>query len=224
LSTAILNVWITNLGDPSTIANDFGPGIPQGWKWAVAVLHCDGRVVNWSEGRFRHHHDDKWIPINKHTPNGGTPGWWYEHIPTRDGHVEIELPPGCYVVRASMHTWFANGVLNGNWATDHGIVRACCGEEACVTLYAPSFEPCDVILADFVLPLLMKKGIISREEGTKEVEALKAVLKKEKATSKREKLLPFELGDLETLKRAFNKMEEPPLSLSAIFINIYPFY
>ena len=46
-------------------------------------------------------------------------------IPTRDGHVEIELPPGCYVVRGSMHTWFVNGVLYGNWATDRAVVQAC---------------------------------------------------------------------------------------------------
>ena len=93
MSTSTLNVWITNLGNPCSIANDVGSGIP--YHWSVAVAHCDGTVVNWSEGRYRFHSEDKWIPIPKHTPPGGQEsGWWYEMIPTLDGHVEIELPPG----------------------------------------------------------------------------------------------------------------------------------
>ena len=50
MSTATLNAWITNLGDPCTIANDPGPPNP----WVVAVTHCEGRVLNWSEERCRH--------------------------------------------------------------------------------------------------------------------------------------------------------------------------
>lgn len=89
MSTAILNVWVTKLGDPCSIANDEKP-LPH--AWVVAVSDCRGRVVNWSEGRYRFHHEDPWTPIRYHTPPGGAPGWWYESIPTKDGHVEIELP------------------------------------------------------------------------------------------------------------------------------------
>ena len=199
MSTAKLNIWITNLGDPCTIANDIGAGIP--YAWSVAVLHCDGRVLNWSEGRYRLHADDKWTPIPRHTPSGGTPGWWYEQVPTRDGHVEIEVPPGCYVVRGSMHTWFVNGVLHGNWATDHGIVQVCCGDDACVKLYASSFQPCDAIMLR-VLSLLVRYKAVGEAEGAAAIRALNALLKPEA-------LSPFERRELEMLGRAFEKMEFP---------------
>lgn len=199
MSTAILNVWITNLGEPCSISNDVGSGIP--YAWSVAVSHCDGRVLNWSEGRYRFHKDDKWIPISRHTPPGGTPGWWYEMIPTHNGHVEIELPPGCYTVRGSMHTWFVNGVLRGNWATDRAVIQACCDKDICVTLYASSFQPCNVILFEFVIPLLIRNKVIGQAEGGRAVEALKAVFK-------REELSPFEQAELETLRRAFSQMEK----------------
>jgi hypothetical protein len=198
MSTATLNVWITNMGDPCSIVNDSGSGIP--YRWSVAVSHCNGRVVNWSEGRYRHHHDDKWTAIPYHTPSGGTPGWWYEMIPTRDGHVEIELPPGCYVVRGTMHSWFVHGLLYGNWATERAITQVTCGQDACVTLYAPSAPACSIPLFQFVIPLLVQRQIIGREEGERAIEALKAVFRPEAASA-------FEREEFETLRRAFEGME-----------------
>lgn len=199
MSTSILNVWITNLGDPCSIANDLGAGLP--YHWSVAILHCNGEVVNWSEGRYRFHREDPWMQIPFHTPAGGTqPGWWYEMIPTRDGHVEIELPPGCYVVRGSMHTWFERGVLLGNWATDRGIVQACCGEEVCVTLYASSFQPCHVVILEFVLPLLIKHGK-GGPELQRAIDAMRALVKAES-------LSPYERGELQAMRRSFQGMDQ----------------
>jgi hypothetical protein len=201
MSTAVLNVWISNLGDPCTVANDTGSGIP--YHWSVAVLDCCGRVLNWSEGRFRFHRDDPWHPIPKHTPAGGkTEGWWYEMIPARDGHVEIEVPPGCYSVVGSMHTWFVDGILHGNWATDRAIVTASCSADACVRLYASSFQPCNVILGRRVIPLLVNNKVITREQGDAAMRAL-AVLEKPEALSQ------FERGYLEVLQRAFDNMDKP---------------
>ncbi len=206
MSTSILNVWITNLGDPCSIANDAGAGIP--YRWSVAVFHCDGKVVNWSEGRYRFHKEDKWTPIPFHTPSGGKPGWWYEMIPTRDGHVEIELPPGCYVVRGSMHTWFQYETLFGNWATDRGVVQACCGKDVCITLYAPSFQPCHVVLFEFVLPLLVKHKAVG-PEGQKALEAMRALAKPENFSG-------FEAQEVKALRRAFAQMvDQPPGSPQA---------
>jgi hypothetical protein len=201
MSTATLNVWISNLGHPCSIANDEGAGIP--YHWRVAVANCDGQVVNWSEGRYRLHHEDKWIPIPKHTPPGGTvAGWWYEMIPTRDGHVEIEVPPGCYTVVGSMHTWFDHGVLYGNWATDRAIVQGCCGDDVCVRLYASSFQPCHVILFEFVLPMLVRNKAITAAEGNAAIEAMKKL-------HKPEQLSPFEKGYLDLLRRQYAQMDKP---------------
>ena len=201
MSTSTLNVWITNLGDPCSIANDVGAGIP--YHWSVAVAHCNGQVLNWSEGRYRLHHEDPWIRIPNHTPVGGNvPGWWYEMIPTRDGHVEIEVPPGCYTVVGSMHTWFVDGLLHGNWATDRAVVQACCGKDTCVTLYASSLQPCNVILFEFVIPMLIRNKAIGRQEGEAAMKALRAL-------HNEEQLSPFEQGYLETLRRAFAQMDKP---------------
>lgn len=203
MSTSILNVWITNLGDPCSIPNDTGSGILSGYNWHVAIVHCNGKVLNWSEGRYRFHRDDKWIPIPKHTPQGGTTaGWWYEMIPTRDGHVEIEVPPGSYAVAGSLHTWFVNDVLFGNWTTDRGVVQACCGDDVCVTLYASSMQPCGVILFEFVLPLAIKNKAIGPQEGEAAIKALRALYKPEQ-------LSPFEKGYLDTMRRAFAGMDKP---------------
>jgi hypothetical protein len=189
MSTATLNVWITNIGDPCTIVNAH--------PWVVVVQHCDGRVLNWSEGRYRHHREDEWIPIPPHTPQDGTKGWWYESIPTHDGHVQIEVPPGCYVLVASQHVWFSNGVLWGNWKTDHAIVQAGCGQDVCATLYAPSTKACWEPL-HFVIQLLMRHQIIGREEGEQAIEAMRAVFDRQPSR--------FERNELETLRRAFEQM------------------
>jgi hypothetical protein len=202
MSTATLNVWITNLGDPCTIANDAASGLPH--AWVVAVSHCDGRVVNWSEGRYRFHNEDKWTPITPHTPPGSTgpaaQGWWYDSIPTLDGHVEIELPPGCYVVRASMHTWFLNGVFYGNWATDRAVVCACCGEDVCVTLYAPTAIACWVPMFEFVIPLLQKHGVL-KGDAARALEQIRGTFKDEAAS-------PFEQNELRTLRGQFAAMAQ----------------
>lgn len=195
MSTSILNVWITNLGDPCSIAND--PGLPN--PWVVAVAHCNGRVLNWSEGRYRHHKEDRWIPIRPHPGVGGVTGWWYDSIPTRDGHVEIEAPPGCYVVRATMHSWFVNGLLYGNWATERAVVQACCGDDVCATLYAPSALACSVPLFEFVLPLLIRNRIIKREDGERAINAMKAVFNPEAASA-------YEQEEFKALMQAFAQM------------------
>lgn len=200
MSTATLNVWISNLGNPCSIANDEGSGIP--YHWSVAVAHCDGHVLNWSEGRYRLHHEDKWLPIPKHTPPGQTAGWWYEMIPTRDGHVEIEVPPGCYTVVASMHTWFEYGALYGNWATDRAIVQGCCGDDVCVRLYASPHQSCHLILFEFVLPMLIANGKIEKGKGQAAIDALRAL-------HNPEQLSPFEKGYLALLKRQYDQMGRP---------------
>jgi hypothetical protein len=197
VSTAILNVWITNLGDPCTIAND--PGLPN--PWVVAVSHCDGQILNWSEGRFRHHSDEKWRRIGVHPGPAGAAGWWYDSIPTRDGHVEIEVPPGCYSLRATMHSWFVHGILYGNWATEHAIVQACCGKDICATLYAPSAIACSVPLFDFVFPLLVRHQIVRQTQVREAIAMLREVIRPEAASA-------FEQAEFENLRLAFERMDK----------------
>lgn len=103
--------------------------------WVVAVFNCDGKVLEWCGKR-------------------------YDSVPVKCGHVELELPPGCYVIRASSHTWWTNGVLYGNWATDRAVVQACCGQEHCVTLYAPSAQACWIPLFEVVFRALSQNKVL----------------------------------------------------------------
>lgn len=205
MSTAVLNVWITSLGEPCSIASDVR--LPH--AWVVAISHCDGRVVDWSEGRFRFRHDDPWIPIVLHTPPGGAPGYWFDSIPSRDGHVEIELPPGCYVVRATMHSWFVNGLLYGNWATDRAIVQACCGDDTCATLYAPTAPGCAIPLFEFVIPLLVQHNVLKQAQVREATQALAQALGPEAASQ-------FEQREFETLRRAFRAMGGPLQGVTSV--------
>lgn len=49
-----------------------------------------------------------------------------------DGHTEVQVPPGCYIVVA--------GVVHGNRYTDKTMVIIRCGEELCVNLVLNRFE------------------------------------------------------------------------------------
>jgi hypothetical protein len=99
-----------------------------------------------------------------------------------------------------MHSWFINGLLYGNWATERAIVQACCGQEACATLYAPSAIACSVPLFKFVIPLLLKQQIIKREQALPTIEAMAALFRPEAASA-------YEQEEFETLRRAFEQME-----------------
>jgi hypothetical protein len=74
----------------------------------------------------------------------GTPLVWcdktYVGIPTRCGQLELEIPPGCYVVGAVEYT--AGIRPFGNYLTHVAIVRANCGDELCLTLFDPSLHFC----------------------------------------------------------------------------------
>ena len=112
MSTATLNVWITEIGDPCHIINP-----PPDEQWYVHIVDCDGKVLTWCSKTYR-------------------------DIPTKCGHAEIEIPPGCYTVFAS-HSKKGEGVPPfGNRLTHVQIVRANCGDHVCVTLFSPSLWFC----------------------------------------------------------------------------------
>ena len=110
MSTATLNVWVTEVGEPCKIDMEH--------QWFVHVLHCDGTALNWCDRE-------------------------YINILTKCGHVEIEVPPGQYMVVA---TWSPGQPKNptqlGNHLTHLQIVRVNCGDHACVTLFPPTAHFC----------------------------------------------------------------------------------
>jgi hypothetical protein len=88
--------------------------------WFVHITDCQGNVLTWCGRKF-------------------------SFIPTKCGHVEIEIPPGCYTVFAS---WTPQGNVHppyqpfGNQLTHVQVVRANCGDHVCVTLFSPSGHYC----------------------------------------------------------------------------------
>jgi hypothetical protein len=90
-------------------------------QWFVHVLHCDGQLLNWCGKNFT-------------------------NLKTKCGHLEEEIPPGCYMVCA---TWSPAAVVPkptslGNHITHIQVVRANCGDHVCVTLFPPTLHHCGV--------------------------------------------------------------------------------
>jgi hypothetical protein len=94
--------------------------IDDNYHWYVHITDCHGNVLKWC-------------------------GRTYSFISAKCGHVEIEVPPGCYTVFAS---WTPHGAVHppyqpfGNQLTHVQVVRANCGDRVCVTLFSPSGHYC----------------------------------------------------------------------------------
>ena len=144
--------------------------------WVVAIMTCDGKVLEWC-------------------------GKKYDSVPAPCGHADVEVPPGCYVLRASAHTWWSQGHLFGNWATDRAVVQACCDEHHCVTLYAPSVQACWIPLFEIVIPTLVENGTLQKEAlgGLRTVQAAIEKLP----------IPEFERGEAETLRAMFAAQRKP---------------
>jgi len=112
----------------------------------------------------------------------------------------LEVPPGCYSVRATSHTWFVHGILYGNGATDRAIVQAACGQDVCATLFASSIYPCWTILAE-VLRIAAQHEAIDREGADRAIEALTEALKGAPGSS-------FERRELEAIRMTLAMMDQ----------------
>ncbi len=116
-----LNVWISDVADACGTWTGSG---------RATIFDCDG-ILNWPCGRFRTEGTD-WQPV---------PGGQYRNLPFRCGHLEAELPPGCYWVVAGSVTP-GSGYIHLNYTTHVGVVQVCCDGHACVKLYNPSLRLC----------------------------------------------------------------------------------
>lgn len=103
--------------------------------WYVTIYNCHGKVLEWCGRRF-------------------------VVIPARCGHLEIEVPPGCYRINAVWSFAVApGGVIYVNHFTDSAVVQACCDEHHCITLFNPSIHRCGTIFLRAVRDLVLQKGI-----------------------------------------------------------------
>lgn len=116
-----LNVWVSDVADPCGT----WPG-----SGLMTIFDCNG-ILEWPCGRFLTP-DGQW----KDVPNGA-----YKDLPFRCGHLEVELPPGCYWVVAG-YVSVPGHYIHLNHTTHVGIVQVCCGETACVKLFNPTIRLC----------------------------------------------------------------------------------
>lgn len=116
-----LNVWVSDVADPCGTWPGAG---------SITILDCDG-ILTWPCGRYLGP-EGKWLPV----PRGR-----YANLPFTCGHLEVELPPGCYWAIAGYVTPTTSHI-HLNYTTHAGIVHVGCDQTACVKLYNPSLRLC----------------------------------------------------------------------------------
>ena len=147
--------------------------------WYVTIYDCDGNVLQWCGRR-------------------------YVVMPARCGHLEVEVPPGCYYIKA---VWGFGVVVPGlvyrvNHFTDAAIVQACCHQTVCVKLFNPSVHRCGYIYVKALQDLVKQKGIrpaVARQAQ----EALNAVLQELPRPVKE-----FELGHEDEIEKLVVELGE----------------
>ena len=93
---------------------------PREREFSIYVLECNGRILEWC-------------------------GKKYSNMLTKCGHLEFELPPGCYIVGAVLSPsaiGTSTGKSLGNHLTHIAVVRVNCGDHVCVTLFDSSLHVC----------------------------------------------------------------------------------
>lgn len=119
--------------------------------WYVTIFDCDGRVLTWCGRRF-------------------------VVMPARCGHLEVEVPPGCYYIKA---VWGFTVVRPGlvyrvNHFTDAAIVQACCEKTTCVKLFNPSAHRCGFIYVR-ALHDLARQDAVDRDAVAQVEEGVNAI-------------------------------------------------
>ena len=147
--------------------------------WYVTIYDCDGNVLEWC-------------------------GRKYVVMRAPCGHLEVEVPPGCYYIKA---VWGFVVVTPGlvyrvNHFTDAAIVQACCGQTTCVKLFNPSAHRCGYIYVRALRDLVKQKAV-KPEVARQAEEALQAVLEQLPRPIKE-----FELGHEEEIVKLVNKQQE----------------
>ena len=120
MGIARLNVWVSDVADPCGTWNGQG---------SMTIFDCKG-ILEWPCGRYIDIHDT-WQPV----PNG-----IYKDLLFKCGHLEVEVPPGCYWVLAGYVS--PGPFIHLNYTTHVGIAQVGCDETACVKIYNPTLRLC----------------------------------------------------------------------------------
>jgi hypothetical protein len=144
--------------------------------WFVTIFDCDGNVLQWC-------------------------GKKYVVLPAKCGHLEVEVPPGCYYIKAVWSFWLSPGpgiIYRVNHFTDAAIVQACCEAHVCVKLFNPSIHRCGTIIVRALKDLVLQKAINQDQVAAVEKAMNEALAKIEKPR----KAFELAISDEEIIKLA----------------------
>ena len=145
--------------------------------WYVTIYNCDGKVLQWCNRRF-------------------------VVLPAKCGHLEVEVPPGCYLIKAVWSFRLIGTVFFVNHFTDAAVVQACCGETTCVTLFNPSLPRCGTIVVRALQDAVDQKGL-DAATARRAQDALNTALK-----AVPRPLKGFELDHLDEIEKLVRQQEE----------------
>jgi hypothetical protein len=83
--------------------------------WFVNITYCSGEILEWCGKRFG-------------------------FLEAKCGHLEVEIPPGCYIVYALQLFWLPRFKFPLFLETHFAIVMVECDAAACVHLYYPTLR------------------------------------------------------------------------------------
>lgn len=179
-----LNIWVSDVANPCGTWDGAGQ---------MTIFDCKG-ILEWPCGRYLAP-DGNW----KTVPNG-----LYKDLPFRCGHLQVEVPPGCYWVIAGYVS--PGKFIHLNYTTHVGIVQVGCDETACVKIYNPTIRLCwDWFWVG--LRILAKRGQIDIE-GVKQIEALAEKLLKDAPRQPVERVIERAFEDLIEVAKHPKKEEE----------------
>lgn len=107
-------------------------GVDDEHNWYVIIYDCDGRILKWCGKR-------------------------YFLMPAKCGHLEVDLPPGVYYIRAVWGYSHTGPLYHVNHYTDAAIVQASEREAVSVKLFNPSLHRCGYIFLSAVKVLMKHK-------------------------------------------------------------------
>lgn len=145
--------------------------------WYVTIYDCDGNVFEYC-------------------------GKKYVVLPAKCGHLEVEVPPGIYYVKAVWSFSFANGIYYVNHFTDAAIVQVCCDDHVCVKLFNPSIHRCGTIIVRAVQDLALQKVILP-EDARQFENLMKKTIEKVPIPAKK-----FELAHLDEIEKLVREAEK----------------
>jgi hypothetical protein len=147
--------------------------------WYVNIYNCDGKILEYC-------------------------GKKYALLRAKCGHLEIQVPPGCYRINAVYNYKYVKPAqaYHANHFTDSTIVNPCCAQTTCVKLFNPSVHRCGYIYVQAVRDLVPQKVVDHKLVSQVE----KAVNEINRKIGDPEKL--FELGHMDEIDKFMAKQKE----------------